>query len=80
MDQYPSYIDVNSNHPKTIIKQVPKAIKLRIKNLSTNEKIFQESSKIYKEALQNSGFREEFTYQEENTPNDKILYINKENK
>ena len=41
-----------------------------------NEKIFQESSKIYTDALKNSGFREEFTYQEENIPND----INKENK
>ena len=61
-DLYPSYININSNHPKTIIKQVPKAIKLRIRNLSANEKIFQESSKIYMDALKNSGFREEFTY------------------
>ena len=75
-DQYPSNINVNSNHPKTIIKQVPKEVKLRIRNLSANEKIFQESSQIYMDALKNSGFREEFTYQEENIPND----INKENK
>ena len=40
-DQYPSHINVNSNPPKTIIKQVPKAVKLRIRNLSANEKIFQ---------------------------------------
>ena len=46
-DQYPSYVNVNSNHPKTIIKQVPKTVNLRIRNLSANEKIFQESSKIY---------------------------------
>ena len=49
-DQYPSYINVNSNHPKTIIKQVPKAVKLRISNFSANEKIFQESRKIYTDA------------------------------
>ena len=55
MDQYPSYINVNSNHPKAIIKQVPKAAKMRIRRLSANEKTFQESSKIYKEALKNSG-------------------------
>ena len=61
-DQYPSYINENSNHPKAIIKQVRKAVKLRIRNLSANEKIFQESSKIYMDALKNSGFREEFTY------------------
>ena len=75
-DQYPSYINVNSNHPKTIIKQVSKAVNLRIRNLSANEKIFQESNKIYMDTLKNSGFREEFTYQEENIPND----INKEKK
>ena len=75
-DQYPSYINVNSNHPKTIIKQVPKAVNLRIRNLSANEKIFQEGSKIYVDALKNKGFREEVTYQEETIPND----INKENK
>ena len=75
IDQYPSYINVSSNPLKTINKQVPKAVNLRIRNLSPNEKIFQES-KIYMDALKNSGFREEFTYQEENIPND----INKENK
>ena len=75
-DQHPLYINVNSNHPKTIIKQVPIAVNLRIRILSANEKIFQESSKIYMDALKNSGFREEFTYQEENIPND----INKERK
>ena len=44
--------------------------------LSANEKIFQESSKIYMDALKNIYFREEFIYQQENIPND----INKENK
>ena len=75
-DQHPSYINVNSNHPKTIIKQVPKAVNLRICKLSTNEKNFKESSKMYIDALKNSGFKEEFRYIEENIPN----YINKEKK
>ena len=57
-DQYPSYINVNSNHPKTIIKQVPKAVNLRIRKLSANEKIFKECSKIYIDVLKNSGFKE----------------------
>ena len=30
--------------------------------LSTNEKIFKESSKRYIEALKNSGFKEDFRY------------------
>ena len=77
MDQYPSYINLYSNHPKGIIKQVHKAVKMRIRRLSANEKIFKESSKIYKKALKNSGFREGFTDQEENIPNEKSLHINK---
>ena len=69
-NQCPSYININSNHPKTIIKQVLKAVNLRIRNLSANEKIFQESSKMYMDALKNSGYKENFTYKEENIPND----------
>ena len=37
-NQNPSYINVNSNHPKNIIKQIPKAVNLRIGKLSANEK------------------------------------------
>ena len=37
---------------------------------SANEKIFKENSKIYIDALRNSCFKEEFTYLEENIPND----------
>ena len=42
IDQSSSYININSNHPKAINEQVPKAVNLRIRNLSANEKIFQE--------------------------------------
>ena len=74
-NQHPSYININSNHPINIIKQVPKAVNLICK-LSANEKIFNKSSKMYRDALKNSGFKEKFRYLEENMPND----INKENK
>ena len=50
-DQYPSYINANSNHPKAIIKQVPKAVNMRIRRLSSSKKIFQDSCKMYMETL-----------------------------
>ena len=59
-NQNPSYINVNSNHPNNITKQIPIAVNLRIGNLSANEKIFKESSKRYIDALKNSGFKEDF--------------------
>ena len=55
MDQSPSYININSNHPKAIIKQVPKAVNLRIRNLSANEEIFRKGCKMYIDALKSSG-------------------------
>ena len=74
-NQNPSYINVNSNHPKNIIKQIPKAVNLRIGKLSANEKIFKESSKRYIDALKNSGFKEDFWYLKEDITNE----ITKEN-
>ena len=52
MNQSPSYINVNSNHPKAIIKQVPKAVNLRIRNLSANEEIYGCSLKVASNRLQ----------------------------
>ena len=37
-DQSPSYININSNHSKAIIKQVPNVVNLRIRNLSQMRK------------------------------------------
>ena len=75
-----SYIHVNSNHTSSIIKQVPKAVNMRIRRLSLKKKIFHESCKIYIETLKNSGFKEEVTYLEpkmiihnnNNSNNDKL--------
>ena len=80
MDQSHSYININSNHPKTIIKQVPKGVNLRKRNLSANEEIFRKGSKMYIDALKSSGYKENFTYKEEKMPNDNNKEINKENR
>ena len=79
-DQSPSYINIYSNHPKARIKQVPKAVNLRIRNLSANEKIFRKSSKMHIDALKSCGYKENFTYKKENMPNDSNKEINKENR
>ena len=67
-----------------MIKQVPKAVNTRIRKLSSNKKIFHESSKMYIEALKNCGFKEEFTYLEpkkinNNNDNNKIWQPKKHN-
>ena len=49
-NQYPSNINVYSNHLSSLIKQVPKADNTRIRRLSLNKNIFHESCKMYFEA------------------------------
>ena len=45
-----SYINVQSNHPPNIIKQLPKTIEQRLSNNSSNETIFNEAAQLYEKA------------------------------
>ena len=55
-NDHPQYIHKLSNHPKNIIKQLPKMIAYRLSVLSSTEKIFKEASDIYINALRASGY------------------------
>ena len=48
-----SYIHKESNHPPSIIKQVPFSIESRLSSLSWSEKIFNEYTPIYQGTLKN---------------------------
>ena len=58
------YINVNSNHPPPIIKQILKYINKRLSNLSANEEVFLNNIQPYQEALNKCGFQDELTYVE----------------
>ena len=51
------YIHKDSNHPLSILNQIPTSTEKRIFNLSSNETIFNESKEIYQKALEKSGYR-----------------------
>ena len=77
----PVYINAKSNHPKAIIKQLPKMIEQRISQLSSTEKIFENEKGFYEKALHNSGH----TYKMQYVPNKmkknrnrsrKVMYFN----
>ena len=57
-----NYVNVNSNHPRNIIKQIPISIQNRLSNLSANEEIFEAAIPYYKAALERSGYNHEFKY------------------
>ena len=52
----PLYIHSESNHPPSIIKQLPSMINKRISNLSCNEHEFNKAKPLYESALKSSEF------------------------
>ena len=58
----PLYVNINSNHPPTVLKQIPKGIAKRLSTISSNEEVFQSAAREYEKALKDSGFEEKLTY------------------
>ena len=54
----PTYINVESNHPPTIIKQIPDIISKRLNSLSCCKEDFDAAKPEYEEALARSGYKE----------------------
>ena len=49
------YINTSSNHPRSIIKQIPTSVSHRLSDNSTNEEIFNNAKTEYDNALKTSG-------------------------
>ena len=52
----PLYINIKSNHPWTIIKELPKMINKRLFELSCNKDEFDKVKLLYEKLLQESGY------------------------
>ena len=50
-DNPPVYINNFSNHPPTVIKQLPKSISKQLSDLSSNEEIFEKTKTAYSDAF-----------------------------
>ena len=61
-NSHPKYIHVDSNHPKSIIEQVPKMVNDRLSMLSSGKKEFDESRDIYQQALNDAGHKFKLEY------------------
>ena len=58
----PLYINVNSNHPDSITKQLPKMVNRRVHDLSCNQEEFDKAKETYQLALGESGYDPVMTY------------------
>ena len=60
----PLYINVQSNHPPSIINALPAMISQRVSQNSSNIHLFNKAKPSYDQALENSGFSQKLTYSE----------------
>ena len=51
-----TYINIDSNHPRSLLKQILNAVNQRINRLSSRKRIFEKSKSIYDEVLKNCRF------------------------
>ena len=58
----PLYINVKSNHPPNIIKNLPESISRRINKLSSDKSVFDNSKDLYNNALSSSGFKQKIKF------------------
>ena len=59
-----NYIHISSDHPPSIIKEIPRSIEKRLSILSSSKDIFQESAIYYEKCLKNSGYKTKLQYQQ----------------
>ena len=68
----PLYINIKSNHPPPIKKQIPQMVSGRLSQNSWNQEVFDKATSIYQEVLKKSGFTEKSSH----TNNNRKLYRN----
>ena len=59
-----NYIHVNSDHPPSILKQLPKSIEKRLSSLSSSKEIFKETAPYYEQHLSNCGYKKKLNYRD----------------
>ena len=52
----PLYVHKDSNHPPSVINNIPESINKWLSNISSNQNIFEDATNIYQEALDKSGY------------------------
>ena len=79
----PTYVHKHSNHPPSILKNIPEAVNRRLSRISANENVFKEAIPPYQNALNKSGYDHVLKYDPEKATNNqpksrkrKIIWYN----
>ena len=60
----PLYVHSESNHPPSVLKQIPLSINKRLSDISSTEEEFNKAIPEYQKALSNSGYKHRLAYSE----------------
>ena len=74
------YIHIQSDHPPSITKQLPRSIEKRLSQLSSSKDIFYETAPYYEQRLASCGYNEKLTYQQQGENIENIKNIRKNRK
>ena len=74
------YIYIQSDHPPSITKQIPRSIEKRLSQLSSSKDIFYETTQYYEQRLASCGYNEKLTYQQQGQNIKNIKNIRKNRK
>ena len=58
----PRYVHQKSNHPPSILKNIPKSVNKRLSSISANEEVFKAAIPPFQESLHQSGYNFELKY------------------
>ena len=78
----PTYVHSGSNHPPSIIKNIPLSINKRLSKISANKEIFDSASPLYQAALEENGYCHTLEFDPTATTNRrrtrtrKVIYFN----
>ena len=81
-DEETNYINIDSDHPPVILKQLPLSIEKRLSAISSSEPVFNESKAYYQDALRKSGHNHVLKYnppretRERRPRKRKVIYYN----
>ena len=67
----PLYINIESNHPKNVIDDLPRGINKRLNEISANKDAFESCKADYQDALEKSGYKAKLKYVEKGTEESK---------
>ena len=78
--QMTKHIHIESDHPPSITRELPRSIEKHLSQLSSSKDIFYETAPYYEQRLVNCGYNEKLTCQQQGQKIENIKHITKNRK